>query len=163
MKGLEDPLLWREKEIIGTLCVILSLVILVSSIPAGATNYMPQEEYSFTTELPEFQVVVTYNDAYICETTEFKVSVIDKISTLPVANANVSFILPIIILETNETGVVFFCTPYISKVSAPHIRLEYIGSPNDTSYTFPLIVKKPGYKTDSTNITVYVGSCPIQD
>ena len=143
------------------LCVSICLIILAIPLYAGAANVMPQEKYSFTIELPdELQVVMTYNDTHIYEACEFKISVIDKITTLPVANANVSFILPIIVLETNNTGVVFFYAPYISKASAPHIRLEYIESPSDTSYTFPLIVKKEGYKTVSTNITVYIRSHP---
>jgi hypothetical protein len=150
-----NPLAKRK---VLALCVSIGLVILAIPLYAGAANDMPQEEYSFTIELPELHVVVSYNTIHIYETCEFKIRVVDKITTLPVANANVSFILPIIVLETNEAGVVFFSAPYISKVTAPHIMLEYIESPSDTSCTFPLIATKEGYKTDSINITVHIRS-----
>ena len=97
----------------------------------------------------------SFYDTKLYEGVEFKVK-ITNLNSQPVSGANVSFIRPSIFGYTDKDGYVLFTVPYISKASAPHIRIEYITAPGDTNYTFPLSVKKEGYMNTTKMVKVYI-------
>lgn len=125
---------------------------------AGLVKVYPYDKLDkyMVSAIAELGVDVYYPKDKIYERTEFKVTVTDQDAGTAIEGANVSFMIPLIYLNTNKEGIVYFSAPYISKATAPHIRTEYITSPEDTMATFPLTVTKDGYNSYHETITVYL-------
>lgn len=96
----------------------------------------------------DLKVSVSYHADRIYEGTEFKVKVLDSDGGTPVVDADVSFMTPLIHLDTKKEGFVYF--------SAPKIQDEYLLHLDDTSRTFPITVNKEGYNSYTTSITVHL-------
>lgn len=152
----------NSKTILGISSVcFIGIVVLLGAIsfdePVSDDMYPGREvlDTNMNENIDEFAVHISYHNRTLYEHMEFGVNVHDRVTALPIENATVTFMDSNIVAVTPNDGIVYFTTPYISRRSAPHIRKEYITTPNNTTAIFPLQVAKDNYKTYRKNLSVH--------
>lgn len=141
------------------ICAIIGSATIYSSLgPASEVTYIPSDTIARDIIMDDLylRVIVSYHDDKIYENLAFKVEVLDALTLSTIEGANVSFLRPENYLYTNKEGYVFFSAPYISKVTAPHLRKEYNTTSEDTNFSFPLSITKEGYRDYNKSIVVHI-------